>query len=142
MTASPSLRARMLRYGVAGIVATAVYFGSVVLFVEVIGLPPVFAAVLATAVVIVSSYVINRRFVFETDRAHTSAFARFVTASLIGIGLNAGLMHLATAVVHWPYIAGAALATAIVPPLNFVVNHLWTFRAAKTHPESVSTETQ
>jgi putative flippase GtrA len=131
VTAPPSLPGRMLRYGVAGVIATLIYFGAVVLFVEVLHLPPVLAAVLATAVVIVSSYVINRRFVFETDRPHTSAFARFMTASLVGIGLNAGLMHLATAVLHWPYIAGAALATAIVPPLNFVVNYLWTFRPAK-----------
>ena len=124
-----SLTGRVVRYGVAGLVATAIYFGAVVLLVERVGVAPVPAAVLATMVVIVSSYIINRAFVFDTNRGHTSAFARFVVASLLGIALNAGLMYLATRVLAWPYIAGAVLATAVVPPLNFVVNYFWAFRA-------------
>lgn len=124
-----SLTSRVVRYGVAGLVATAIYFAAVVLLVEYARVAPVPAAVLATMIVIVSSYIINRVFVFDTNRAHTSAFARFVVASLLGIALNAGLMYLATRVLAWPYIAGAVLATAVVPPLNFVVNYLWAFRA-------------
>jgi putative flippase GtrA len=124
-----SLTGRVVRYGVAGLVATAIYFGAVVLLVEGVGVAPVPAAVLATMIVIVSSYTINRVFVFDTNRAHRSAFARFVVASLLGIALNAGLMHFATRVLAWPYIAGAVLATAVVPPLNFVVNYFWAFRA-------------
>jgi putative flippase GtrA len=119
----------VVRYGVAGLVATAIYFAAVVLLVEYARVAPVPAAVLATMIVIVSSYIINRVFVFDTNRAHTSAFARFAVASLLGIALNAGLMYLAIRVLAWPYIAGAVLATAVVPPLNFVVNYLWAFRA-------------
>lgn len=126
----PSLTGRIARYGAAGLVATAIYFGAVVLLVERGRLAPVRAAVIATMVVIVSSYVINRLFVFETSRGHVSAFARFVTASLVGIALNAGLMHLATRVLAWPYLVGAALTIAVVPPLNFLVNHYWAFRAS------------
>ena len=124
-----SLTNRIVRYGVAGLVATAIYFAAVVLLVEGAHVAPVRAAVVATMIVIVSSYVVNRVFVFETNRSHTSAFARFVAASLLGIVLNGGLMHLATRVLGWPYIAGAALATAVVPPLNFIVNYFWAFRA-------------
>lgn len=123
-----SLGARALRYGLAGLVATVVYFAAVVMLVEWMGFAPVTSAIVATTIVIVTSYLINRRFVFETDRPHGSAFARFTVASLIGIALNAGLMHLATQVLAWPYLAGAALATIVVPPLNFVVNYLWSFR--------------
>ena len=124
-----SLPGRVVRYGVAGLVATAIYFGAVVLLVERVGVAPVPAAVVATMIVIVSSYIINRIFVFNTNRAHSSAFARFVVASLLGIALNAGLMYLATRVLAWPYIAGAVLTTAVVPPLNFLVNYFWAFRA-------------
>jgi putative flippase GtrA len=122
------LLSRVVRYGIAGLVATAIYFGSVMLLVERAAVAPVPAAIIATIVVIVTSYVVNRAFVFDTDRPHASAFGRFVAASLLGIGLNAGLMHLATNVLSWPYAVGAALSTAVVPPLNFLVNHLWAFR--------------
>lgn len=122
------LLGRVMRYGIAGLVATAIYFGSVMLLVERARVAPVPAAIVATIIVIASSYVINRTFVFDTTRAHASAFARFVAASLVGIALNAALMHVATVVLGWPYLAGAALSTAVVPPMNFFVNYLWAFR--------------
>ena len=126
-----ALTGRVVRYAVAGIVATAIYFVGVMILVEWLHVRPVPAAVAATVVVIVTSYVINRVFVFETSRAHASAFTRFVLASLLGIALNAGLMHLATAILGWPYPVGAALTVVVVPPLNFAVNYFWAFRSAR-----------
>jgi putative flippase GtrA len=128
MTERSALLGRVMRYGVAGLVATAIYVGAVILLVERAGLAPVPAAIIATIIVIVTSYAINRALVFDTNRTHTSAFSRFVAASLLGIALNAALMHVATGFLAWPYLAGAALSAAVVPPMNFVVNYLWTFR--------------
>ena len=119
---------RVIRYGLAGLLATGIYFGAVVLLVEVMHVAAVPAAVIATVVVMITSYIINRAYVFDTDRSHQSSFPRFAAATLLSIGLNTGLMYLATEVIGWPYIAGLVLATAIVPPVNFVVNYLWAFR--------------
>ena len=126
-----SLGQRIIRDGMAGIVATAIYFACVWLLVDVFGFGPVAAAVIATMIVIVTSYVINRAFVFETNRAHGSAFTRFVLASLLGIAANTGLMYLATTVLSWPYLVGAALTVLVVPPMNFVVNQFWAFRPTR-----------
>lgn len=119
---------RIVRYGLAGALATAIYFAAVVILVELAGIAPVVAAVIATMIVIVTSYAINRAFVFETNRAHASAFLRFAVASLVGIAANSLLMYVATRVLLWPYQVGAALTIAVVPPLNFIVNQFWTFR--------------
>ena len=99
---SLSLVQRIIRFGLAGVLATAIYFAAVVILVEAAGLAPVVAAVIATLIVIGTSYVINRAFVFETNRAHASAFLRFAIASLLGISMNALLMYLATRVLAWP----------------------------------------
>ena len=128
MSTRSVLLEQALRYGIAGVLATAIYFASVMVLVERAQVAPVPAAIVATIVVIVCSYIINRMFVFDTNRSHGSAFSRFVAASLLGIAVNAALMHLATAVLRWPYLAGAALSTAVVPAMNFVVNYRWTFR--------------
>jgi putative flippase GtrA len=80
--------------------------------------------------VIVSSYAINRGWVFETDRSHTSAFLRFVVASGVSIALNTYAMYVTVYVLRWSYVAGLVLSTAIVPPTNFVLNYLWCFRPA------------
>jgi len=127
-----TLTERVIRYGVAGVLATAIYFLAVFLLVERAKITPVTAAVIATAIVIVTSYVINRVFVFDTNRAHHSAFARFVVASLFGIAANTGLMYVATKMFAWPYLVGAALTILVVPPMNFVVNQFWAFRSTTT----------
>jgi len=124
-----TLGERIVRYGLAGVLATAIYFLAVFLLVERGGVAPVTAAVIATAIVIVTSYVINRAFVFDTNRAHQSAFTRFVLASLLGIAANTGLMYVATRVFAWPYLVGAALTILVVPPMNFLVNQFWAFRS-------------
>lgn len=135
----PSLRDSMtnraLRYGVAGLAATLLYLGSVAAFVEAAGLVPVKAAAAATGVVIVFSYAVNRSWVFRTDRSHASAFSRFLLASGISMALNTGLMHLAVAVLGWHYWLGLVLATAVVPPTNFLINQFWAFRpGTEFHP--------
>jgi putative flippase GtrA len=119
---------RVVRYGFAGLLATVIYFCATLAFVELVQLDAVTAAVAATGVVILTSYVVNRRWVFSTDRSHASSFSRFAVASLLSVGINAGLMHLAVDVFEWTYIAGLVLTTAIVPPVNFVINYFWSFR--------------
>ena len=130
MNKPTTLTWRILRYGVAGVFATGVYFGVVLACVEIALLAPVPATVVATLVVMLTSYVVNRVFVFDTDRSHASSFIRFAVASILNTGLNAGLMYLIVAIFKWPYIAGTLLTTVIVPPINFVVNYLWAFRPA------------
>jgi putative flippase GtrA len=125
-----SMTGRVIRYGIAGLIATAIYLFAVFVLVARARVAPVTAAVIATAIVIVTSYLINRAFVFDTNRAHHSAFARFLIASLFGIAANAALMYLATRVFAWPYLVGAALTVVVVPPMNFLVNQFWAFRPA------------
>lgn len=120
---------RAFKYGLAGLVGTAVYFASVAALVEWMHVPPVPAAALATFVVTFVSYAINRWWVFDTSLSHASAFARFVAASVLSLGINTGLMWLAVHVLGWPYAGGLALATVVVPPTNFVINYLWCFRS-------------
>ncbi len=123
-----TLLTRGFRYGITGLLSTALYFGAVVLLVEAAGAGPVLAAGLATVFVIVTSYAVNRRWVFDTDRSHASAFSRFVLASALSIVLNTWLMYFAVHVLGRGYVAGLVLATAVVPPTNFVINYLWCFR--------------
>lgn len=123
-----TMRGRAIRYGIAGVAASVLYFAAVAGLVEVGALSPVWAAAAATGVVIVFSYLVNRAWIFRTDRSHSSAFSRFVLASGIGMALNTGLMYLAVHVLGWHYWVGLALATAVVPPTNFLVNQFWAFR--------------
>ena len=123
-----SMTRRAFRYGIAGVAATVLYLAVVAALVELGWLGPVVAAAIATAVVIIFSYTVNRAWIFPTDRSHTSAFTRFVMASVLSMALNTGLMHLAVHILGWRYWMGLGLATVVVPPTNFLVNQFWSFR--------------
>lgn len=123
-----SMTRRAVRYGVAGVFATALYLAVAWVLVESGLLAPVAAAGVATGVVIISSYIVNRAWIFPTDRSHASAFSRFVVASGLSMALNTGLMHLAVQVFAWHYWIGLGLATVVVPPTNFIINQFWSFR--------------
>lgn len=128
MNESPrKIAGRAVRYGLAGVFATLVYFASVFALVEWARLAAVPAAAAATVIVMLTSYVVNRAWVFDTTRSHTSALPRFAIATGLSLVLNTGLMHLAVQTFGWPYWGGLLLATAIVPPVNFVVNYFWSF---------------
>lgn len=122
---------RAVRYGAAGVAATVLYTLVVAGLVETRLTEPVPAALAGTVATILFSYAVNRAWIFPTNRSHTSAFTRFVVASGVGLGLNTGLMHLATQTLGWPYWAGLAMATLIVPPTNFLINQYWAFRPAR-----------
>src|SRR5258705_24772 len=75
------------------------------------------SAAIATLIVMVTSYAVNRAWVFDASRPHTSSFPRFAAATGLSIVLNTGLMHVAVKVLAWPYLAGVVLTTGIVPPV-------------------------
>ena len=125
---SDTMMNRALRYGIAGVAATVLYLAVVAALVEMGAIPPVTAAAAATCVVIVFSYAVNRAWIFPTNRSHASAFSRFALASGLSMALNTGLMHLAVHVLAWHYWTGLLLATAVVPPTNFLINQFWSFR--------------
>jgi putative flippase GtrA len=122
---------RLIRYGIAGVAAFALTASIVVACVELGGLRPFLAAAIATCVVIVFSYFVNRRWVFETNRSHSSAFTRFVAASAFSLAFNTGLMYLIVDVIGWRYGVGVVIGAAIAPPTNFLINQAWAFRPEK-----------
>ena len=122
------LKVRIARYGVVGIVSTVVYFLLVTLLVETFRQDAVVSSVGAFAVIIVLAYVLNYRWVFASARSHSSAVLSFLLATFVSLSINAGLMHLTVNFLGWWYVLGLLLVTAIVPPINFLMNYLWCFR--------------
>lgn len=120
------LVSRLVRYGAVGLLGTALYFLTVLFLVEKIGVDPVVAASVATVLVVVVNYVLNRTWVFESNRGHRTAFPRFLLIALVSLLLNAGVMYVSVHVLSWWYVAGLVIATLVVPPTNFALNH-WCF---------------
>lgn len=89
-----------------------------------------FASGLAFAVAVVHNYLLNRWWTFRSRGAVTGEFARFLTVSLLGLGLNELAFWLFRTRVGLGVLVSQLGAIACVLPFNFTVNKLWSFRGA------------
>ena len=73
---------------------------------------------------------LNRTWTFAAhdDAAHRQ-FVRFLVVSAAAIGLNAALLQLMVDGLGLAELAGEVATVAVIAPLTFTVNRLWSFRA-------------
>lgn len=88
------------------------------------------SSVLAWLVAVLNNFVLNRHWTF--DAAAGSARlqgVRFFVVSLVGEGFSLALLTAFVEGAGMEKVAAQALAVALVMPLNFLGNKLWSFRA-------------
>jgi putative flippase GtrA len=121
------LIAKLLRFGIAGALATPAHFLTLIVLVEVVNLPPVWGAVAGSAAGALVNYLLNRRYTFASRKSHREAGPKFVAVAL-GTGvLNAMLVFVGTEILRLHYLLVQCVATLVVFVLNFLLNSIWTF---------------
>lgn len=127
---------RWVRYAIVGGSGTLLYMLLVVVFVELMRIPPVSSAVIGFILVCIFTYTLNRLWVFASSRRHTYAFPRFVMVSIVGLLLNALIMYVTVDVLELWYGFWLIGATAIVPPTNYLLHAYWSFRQIEPKEEA------
>lgn len=91
------------------------------------------AAMCSFLVAVTSNYTLNRIWTFREHRGHIGIQGmRFFAVSLAGLGVNLLLLELIVGAAGGEKVIGQAIAIAVVTPLNFVGNKLWSFRRRRT----------
>lgn len=122
MPARKTLPVKIRRFLTVGFANTAVDFA---VFALLVGVPALFANVVAWAVALSFSYVVNSRWSFDRTRRHREAFPRFaVLGALVSLGVSSLALGVLMPIIGvWPAkIAGTILAAI----LNFIVAR-WAF---------------
>ncbi|MFA4964709.1 MAG: GtrA family protein [Thermoleophilia bacterium] len=87
-----------------------------------------FASGLAFALSVVNNYLLNRWWTFRSSGTLAPEFSKFLTVSLLGLGLNELAFYAFRARLDVPVLLSQLFAIACVLPFNFVANKLWSFR--------------
>ena len=120
---------QLARFGLVGaggyVVNLAVFWAAV----HAAGLDHRVAATLAFLVAVTNNFVWNRTWTFAPGpaRLHRQAM-RFLTVSVAGFLLNLAILEVLV-LAGLPEVAAQAIAVAVVMPVNFIGNRLWTFAA-------------
>jgi putative flippase GtrA len=134
-TREPENWAELFKFGVVGVSGYVVNLVVFAVLVEGLGAHHIAAAVGAFAVAVTNNFLWNRYWTFDARVGHPGEQAwRFFTVSLLGLGINIGVLYLLVDVAGLAELPGQALAVAIAMPANFLGNKLWTFSFMERGP--------
>ena len=121
------LTRQMSAFVIVVLFAVLAHYGALVTLVEVFGWTPVKATLVGYFCGGVTSYWLNRRHTFVSDRAHSEAVWRFALVAGVGFLMTWVLMLLLVNKLGIPYLAAQLLTTGIIQFWSFLGNKLWTF---------------
>ena len=134
-----SLHRQFSTFFVVGLICAALHYAVMGGLKELAHWPVIPSTLSGFCVGGVTSYVLNRRHTFASDRPHAEAGWRFVMVTTVGFFLTWLMMSV---LMHWAttnalaalfgdkfYLVAQAVTTGTVMFWNFGANRMWTFRA-------------
>lgn len=121
-----ALSQRVLRFGVTGCLATAIHVCIAYAWMQLESASSAIANALAYAVATFFTYFTHTLWSFSS-RLQTQSLLKFLTVTLAGLAISAGLASY-VARCGYPYGYGIVLVVGVIPPLNFLAHHFWTYR--------------
>lgn len=122
-----ALSDQFLRYALVGIAAAIGHYGTLIGLVETGAAGAVAASLAGFVVGGVISYVLNRRFTFESDKSHAGAVPRFAVIAVAAFLMTGALMWAFTTFTPLHYLLAQLVTTGIVLVWTFFANRFWTF---------------
>lgn len=119
---------KFLKFGVVGFSGVFVDFGVTWVCREKVRLNQYVANSTGFLCAVVSNYVLNRIWTFHShDPSVVTQFSKFLFASVIGLGINNGIIYLLNERYKLNFYVAKLVATAVVTLWNFWANYTFTF---------------
>ena len=116
------------KFCAVGLVNTLIGYGTILLAGFILGLNPYAANVCGYAVGLLVSFLLNRRFTFESRQAALPALVRFCLAFLPSYGLNLIVLHISLQHLQFPEALSQALAIGSYTITFFLLCRVFVFR--------------
>lgn len=117
---------KLLRFGVSGVMATAVHAAVAMSLIVQAEAPPMLANALAFLCATGVSYLMNTLWSFSAP-VHVRNASRFAMVSTLGLGLTALVSGGVQFAGGAPW-SGIAAVACVVPPATFLAHRAWTYR--------------
>jgi len=129
-TRKPENWAQLFKFGVIGASGYVINLAVFAALNEAFGVHHILAALGAFCVAVTNNFLWNRHWTFRAAGGHAGfQAARFLTVSVLGLGVNLILLYLLVDIAGAPEVPSQAVSVAAAMPFNFIGNKLWTFGA-------------
>lgn len=120
---------KFFKFGIVGASGVGVDFGITWLCKEQLRLNKYLSNSTGFLCAVVSNYLLNRVWTFHSqDPSIAMQFSKFLLASLIGLGLNNGIIYLLNERLGVKFYTSKLIATGVVMVWNFWANYTFTFQ--------------
>lgn len=114
------------RFGISGLIVTALHSTIAATLVESAGLHPSWANAGAYVAANITSYLLHTYWSFS-QRPSAGSWIRFVTVSIIGLIITVAVSSFIDSL-GWHYGIGIAAVLVTVPAATFLMHRYWTYR--------------
>jgi putative flippase GtrA len=121
-----ALVSEMLRFGLIGILATAIHYSLLFGLVHGADVEPIIATTIGYAVSLIFSYFLNRRFTFHVAGPMAASFAKFAVIYGVGLVLNAWIVD--ALAIDDSVLAAQLVASTVVLFWNYLGARFVAFR--------------
>lgn len=112
-----------------GVVGASGYIVNLVVYALLLGLGAHVAAVISFVVSAASNYWWNRHWTFANQKGHFGYQGiRYLIVTLVALGVNQLWLLVFLDWFGWGKLVSQAIAIALIVPVNFLGNKLWSFR--------------
>lgn len=131
---------QIVKFGIVGIIAFVIDYAVLFVLVQFFGMDSIAAATISFTVSVIFNYIASMKYVFvgRADQSKSKQFIIFIVLSVIGLGINDGIMWMLNFVLidifpTYFYLFSKIVATAVVMVWNFVTRKI--FLEEKTDTE-------
>jgi len=120
---------QLLKFSAVGLLNTGLHYAVFLVLLRLGHLNYLVASALGYCTGLVNSYLLNRRWTFESrDPKRHLEFGRFVAVNMAALGLNSTVLYGCVSQLGLRPEVGQGIALVISLGVNFLGNRLWTFK--------------
>ncbi len=125
MTQLPWLE--LIRFGAMGALSVGIYLVCLVPLTWLLPGLLWLAGALAYLLSMAANYVLQRHVTFRSSRQHREAVSRYLVVHAVGMGLNAGILHVVATLAEFPLWFAQGAAVGCVAIWSYGAQKYWVF---------------
>ena len=115
------------RFGAVGFFVSLINYFGVVGLVQFLQIPPLRANLIVFCVAVVVSFLMHKRFTFQSDTSIKAALPKFAIISLATLGIMQLWFYILLSVFNIYYAIALIIVLATIPPIKFAASKAWVF---------------
>lgn len=128
----PEIIPQLFRFGMVGGLATFVNSAIFILLADYLKMLPLVSNLIAFICAFCVSYTGHSYWTFKSTSDHKEKLIKFLSSSLIGLGINSCFVWIVMHVFHQTALVATLPMIFLTPIFLFLVNKLWVFNDAVT----------